>query len=91
MNLKGQVEAERAGRLEMERRLDATLSSNNNPEAGTMLAQQLAAETAKREALESRLEALMAKLETKESAAADLESEDAGDQPKARVRRTVAA
>lgn len=90
MNLKGQVEAERAGRLEMERRLDATLSSNNNPEAGTMLAQQLAEERIKREALEARLEALMTKLEAKEVPAANLESEDTEDKPQVRGRRTVA-
>lgn len=70
MNLKGQVEAERAGRLDLERRLEvgALGSDGESKENASLMAIQLQQEREAREALEARVNALLAKLEAQEEA-----------------------
>ncbi len=76
VNLKGQVEAERAGRLEIERRLDSVLADGSNPEAATMMAQQLESERNARIALEARVEQLMARMTQQEAGDSEAPAKD---------------
>lgn len=94
VNLKGQVEAERAGRLEMERRMEAVLERGpDGPETATLLAKQLEEEKQSRLALEARVEQLLTAMQNQmnKPTSTTSEIEDEGEVEATNVRKRKVA